>query len=62
METSELRSRLRNAFEELLPLFRVTCEELQSFRKPKIRRFLNSEEYPEHPRFAPAYSCQENFL
>jgi hypothetical protein len=62
IKTSSLKTMIDKAKEELIPLFRLSEEEISLLRKPVIRRWLNANEYPEFPRNFHGYSPIDNFF
>ncbi|MFA5175902.1 MAG: hypothetical protein WC413_01415 [Candidatus Nanoarchaeia archaeon] len=62
MKLKLLKAEIEKAINNLMPYFKVSCDELKRFRKPTIRRFLKPDEYPDHSRNVPAYSSIDNFI
>ncbi len=53
---------IEEAKQKLIPLFKVSKEELSKFRKPTISRHFGRDEYTDKCGDSPAYYPVENFL
>lgn len=62
IRTTTLKLMIEQSREELIPLFQLTGQEISQLRSPAVRRCLNANEYPKHPRNVPAYSPIDNFI
>lgn len=62
MHTQLLRTKIDDAINSILPYFKVTEKELTRFKKPKIKRILDSSKYPKDNKNMPGYSFHENFF